>query len=90
MDLRRLLSEKIEKQIESWNAEIEAREAKARARHAEAEAEAADAELEKELWARVNELKEKVKQGRRYLDELVDAGDEKLERIKARVSDLFR
>lgn len=89
MDLSKLLREKIERQIDSWNAEIEAGEAKAKARLAEAESDAADAELEQEIWSRVNDLKEKVSQGRRYLDELVDAGDEKVGQVKNKVASLF-
>lgn len=89
MDLRKLLTDKIQKQLDSWNAEIDASEAKAKARYAQAEAEAADAELEKELWARVNELKKKVQSGREYLDDLKDAGAEKTEQIKRKVSDFL-
>ena len=89
MALRTLLKEKIEKQITSWNAEIEAAESKARARQAHAEAEAADAELEKELWGRVKELRAKVRQGRDYLADLADASEETAERIKAKLASLF-
>lgn len=89
MDLRKLLKDKIEKQLESWNAELEASEAKARARHAEAEADVADAELDKELWGRINDLKDRVAKGRRYLADLKDAGDEKAEQLKSKVSDLL-
>ena len=89
MELSKLLKDKIEKQIESWNAEIEAGEAKARARQAEAEAEAADAELESELWGRVKDLRDRVSQGRAYLEELAEAGDDKVQQIKTKVADLF-
>ena len=89
MDLRKLLKDKLEKQLESWNAEIESAEAKARAKHAEAEADAADAELEKELWTRVNELKEKAIRGRKYLADLKEAGDRKAEDLKKRVAELL-
>ncbi|MGD8978208.1 MAG: hypothetical protein PVG91_11435 [Gammaproteobacteria bacterium] len=88
MDLRKLLKDKLEKQLESWNAEIESAEAKARAKHAEAESEAADAELEKELWSRVNDLKDKASKGRQYLADLMDSGDRKLDEVKRKVSDL--
>ena len=55
----------------------------------EAEADAADAELEKELWTRVNELKEKAVRGRKYLADLKDAGDRKAEDLKKRVAELL-
>ena len=89
MDLRALLKERIEKQLASWNAEIESAEAQARARQAEAESEAADAELEMELWSRVRDLRDKVEEGRRYLGDLADAGEGQVEKIKARVASLF-
>ena len=89
MDLRKLLKDKLERQLESWNAEIESAEAKARAKHAEAESEAADAELEKELWSRVNELKDKASRGRKYLADLMDAGDRKAGEVKKKISDLL-
>jgi hypothetical protein len=89
MELKALIRDKIEKQIASWNAEIESAEAKARARHAEAQAEVADAELEKELWERANDLKEKVKASRKYLGDLADAGEEQAEKIRARFASLF-
>jgi len=89
MELGKLLRDKIERQLDSWNAEIESAEAKAKAKHAEAESDAAAAELEVELWGRVNDLKQKVKKGRKYLDDLVDAGDEKVDRIRKKASELF-
>lgn len=89
MELSKLLKEKIEKQIASWDAEIEAAETKARARQAEAESEAADAELEKELWGRVKDLKAKAAQGRKYLAELADAGEDKAEQLKSKIASFF-
>ncbi len=89
MDLSKLLKDKIEKQLDSWNAELEASEAKAKARLAEAQADAADAELDKELWGRINDLKEKVAQGRSYLADLMDASGDKAEQMKKKVSALL-
>lgn len=89
MDLRALLKEKIERQISSWNAEIESAEAQAKARQAEAESEAADAELEKELWSRVKDLRDKVEEGRRYLGDLADAGEDQVDKIKGKIASLF-
>ena len=45
MSFADLLKEKIEKQIESWSADLDAAEAKARAREVKAESAKADAEL---------------------------------------------
>jgi hypothetical protein len=89
MEISRLLKEKIDTQMASWNAEIEAAEAKAKARQAQAEAEAADAELDEAFWARVKDLRARVLEGRQYLAELADAGDEQAERIKKKLSSLF-
>jgi len=89
MELSKLLKEKIEKQISSWDAEIEAAESKAKARHAEAESDAAEAELETELWGRVKDLREKASQGRKYLAELADAGEDKAGEMKAKIASFF-
>ncbi len=89
MDLSKLLKDKIEKQLDSWNAELEASEAKAKARLAGAQADAADAELDKEVWGRINDLKDKVAQGREYLADLKDAGGDKAEQLKKKVSALL-
>lgn len=89
MALTDLLKEKLEKQLTSWDAELEAAQAKAKARQAEAEAEAADAELDEAIWSRVNELKDKLADGRRYLADLADAGEDKAEQVKAKVAALF-
>ena len=89
MALSALLKEKLEKQLTSWDAELEAAQAKAKARQAEAEAEAADAELDQAIWSRVNELKEKLADGRRYLADLADAGEGKAEQLSSRIAALF-
>jgi hypothetical protein len=89
MDLGTNLKEKLERKIDSWNAELEAAEAKAKARQARAESEAADAELETQLWGRVKALRERVRQGRAMLEQLADAGEDKAREIKAKVARLF-
>lgn len=89
MSLAELLREQLEKRIESWNTQIDAAEAKARARHAAAEADAASAELEQEMWNRAQDLREKVRQGRDYLDELARAGEDRAEQLKARLRELL-
>jgi hypothetical protein len=89
MSLADLLREQLEKRIESWNSQIDAAEAKARARQAEAEADASSAELEQELWARAQSLRERVNEGRAYLDELAQAGEDKTEQLKAKLRKLL-
>lgn len=82
MGLTDLLKDKIEKQLESWQADLDAAEVKARAREAKAEAEAADAKLEKEVLGKINELKEKIAQGSIYLEELLGGDDDRAEEIE--------
>jgi hypothetical protein len=89
MDLATRLREKLEKKIDSWNAELEAAEAKARARQAKAESEAADAELESELWGRVKELRERVREGRATLEQLADAGEDRARQIRSKIAKFF-
>ena len=89
MSLTDLLREQLEKRIESWNTQIDAAEAKARARQAEAEADASSAELEQELWARAQDLRAKVKEGKAYMDELAQAGEDKTEQLKAKLRQLL-
>ncbi len=89
MSLADLLREQLEKRIESWNSQIDAAEAKAKARQAKAEADASSAELEQELWAKAQDLRDKVNQGRAFLDELADAGEAHAEQLKAKLRQLL-
>ncbi len=89
MSLIDLLREKVEKQVAAVDEQLQAAEAEARAKKARAEADVAGAELEEELLGRVNELKDKLAQGQAYLQELADAGDDKIDEMKDRISRLF-
>jgi len=89
MALIELLKEQVEKRIESWNTQIDAAEAKARARQAAAEADASSAELEQELWAKAQDLRQKVDEGRAFLDELARAGEDRAEQLKAKLRKLL-
>ncbi len=89
MSLIDLLREKVEKQVAAVDEQLQAAEAEARAKKARAEADVAGAELEEELLGRVNELKDKLAQGQAYLQELADAGDDKIDEIKDRISRFF-
>lgn len=89
MSLIDLLREKVEKQLTAINEQLEAAEAEARARKARAEADVAGAELEQEVLTRVNELKDRLAEGQAYLRELADAGDEKADEIRKKVTRFF-
>ena len=88
MSLSDLLKEKIEKQIESWSADLEAAEVKARAKEARAEKDVADAQFEKEVLGKISDLKDKIAEGRAYLEELLGGDDETAERIKGKYDKL--
>jgi len=88
MSLAELLKEKIEKQLDSWNADLEAAEVKARAKEKKAELDAADAQFEQELLGKISDLKDKISEGRGYLAELLEAADEKAEEIKEKYANL--
>ena len=86
MSLIDLLKEKVEKQMAAYDEQLEAAQAKARARKAQAEADAAGADLEEQFLQQVNELKDKMAEGQAYLAELAEAGEDKAEQLKARLS----
>ena len=89
MSIADQLREKLAKQLAAADERLNAAQAQAKARKAQAEADAASAELEEELLGRINELKDKIAEGQTYLQELVDAGDDKAEEIRARIADFF-
>jgi len=89
MGLADSLKETIEKQMNAVSEKLAAAEAQAKAKKARAEADVAGAELEGELLGNLNELKEKLAKGQAYLEELAEAGDEKAEQIKAKISGFF-
>ena len=89
MSLVALLKQKIEKQMAAYDQQLEAAEAKARAKKAKAEADVAGADLEEQLLTQVNEIKDKMAEGKAYLQELSDAGEDKAEELKGKVSRFF-
>lgn len=89
MGITDLLRDKIEKQLAAMDERLEAAEAEAKARKAQAEADAAGAELQEELLGKVNDLKDRIARGQAYLAELADAGDEKAEDIRRKISRLL-
>ncbi len=88
MSIASLLREKIEKKVDSWSAELEAAEVKAKAKEARAESEAADAQLEQEILGKISALKDKIVEGRKYLEELLDDDDDKARELEKKVSEL--
>lgn len=86
MSLIDLLKEKIERQLAAYDEQLEAAQARAKADKARAQADVAGAELEEQFLVQVNELKDKVAEGREYLKELSDASESKAQEIKARVA----
>ena len=89
MSIVDLLREKIERQLAALDEQLAAAEAEAKAKKAQAQADVATAELEQELLTRVNELKEKLVEGRAYLQELADAGEEIAEQLRGRIAGFF-
>jgi hypothetical protein len=84
-----LLKDKLEKQLAAYDEQLEAAQAEAKARKAKAESDVAGAELEQQVLIRVNDLKDKMAEGRAYLQELADAGDEKAEELKSKIARFF-
>jgi hypothetical protein len=81
-----LLREKIERQMAAYDEQLEAAQAKAKAKRAQAEADVADAELEQQLLQDINDIKEKLAQGRAYLQEVAEAGEDKADAIRSKIS----
>ena len=88
MSLADLMKEKIEKQLDSWSADLEAAESKAKAKEAKAEKDAADAQLEKEILGKIGDLKDKISEGRAYLEELLGGDDDTAEKVKSKYDKL--
>ena len=89
MSLIDLLKEKIEKQMAAYDVQLEAAQAKAKAKKAKAESDAAGAELEQQFLAEVNDIKDKMAEGQVYLQELADAGEDKADEIKSKITSFF-
>lgn len=90
MSLADLMKEKIEKQLDSWGADLEAAESKAKAKEAKAEKDAADAQFEKELLGKIGDLKDKISEGRAYLEELLGGDDDTAEKVKSKYDKLSK
>jgi hypothetical protein len=88
MSLTDLLKDKIEKQLDSWGADLDAAEKKAKAKEAKADLDAADAQLEQDILGKVSELKDKISEGRNYLEELLGGDDDKAEEVEKKYSKL--
>jgi len=84
-----LLKEKVEKQMAAYDVQLEAAQAKAKAKKAKAESDAAGAELEQQFLAEVNDIKGKMAEGQAYLQELADAGEDKADEIKSKITSFF-
>lgn len=89
MSLIDLLKEKVEKQMAAYDVQLEAAQAKAKAKKAKAESDAAGAELEQQFLAEVNDIKDKMAEGQVYLQELADAGEDKADEIKSKITSFF-
>ena len=89
MSLIDLMKEKIEKQMAAYDEQLEAAQAKAKAKKAKAESDAAGAELEQQFLAEVNDIKGKMAEGQAYLQELADAGEDKADEIKSKITSFF-
>lgn len=89
MSLIDLLKQKVEKQMAAYDEQLEAAQAKARAKKAQAEADVAGADLEEQLLTQVNEIKDKMAEGKAYLQELSDAGEDRAEELKGKVARFF-
>jgi hypothetical protein len=89
LSISELLKDKLQKQLNALDEQLEAAEAKAKAKKASAEAEAAGAELEQELLVKINDLKERLAEGQLYLEELADAGEDRLDELKTRIAAFF-
>ena len=89
MSLIDLLKEKVEKQMAAYDEQLEAAQAKAKAKKAQAEADLAGADLEEQFLIQVNEIKEKMAEGRAYLEGLAEEGEDKAEEIKTKFAGFF-
>ena len=89
MKLIDLLKQKVEKQMAAYDEQLEAAQSKAKAKKAQAEADVAGADLEEQFLIQVNDIKDKMAEGRAYLKELTEAGEDKVEEVKAKFASFF-
>ena len=89
MALLDLLKEKIEKQLDAYDEQLEAAQADAKAKKAKAEADVAGAQLEEEFLSQINDLKDKIAEGQAYLNELAEAGEDTADELKAKLTGFF-
>ncbi len=90
MSLIDQIKEKIEKQMAAYDEQLEAAQAKAKAKKAQAQADAAGADLEEQVLTQINDIKDKMAEGRAHLKDLADAGEDKAEEIKAKAASFFQ
>lgn len=87
MSLKDSLLQKLETQSEKWSKQIDNLRSEADARIAEAQDEAAEAEVEREFAEKIKDLEGRVETARQELSNLRDAGEDKLQDLKARIDD---
>ena len=89
MSIASQLREQLEKQLALANERLNAAQAEAKAKKAQAEADMASAELEEEVLQTISDLRARVEQGQAYLQELLEAGDEKAGELRERLENFF-
>lgn len=82
MSLRESIANKLEAQINSWNKQLDYYKAKAEEEKAEAENQKADAEVKHDSIRLVEELKSNIRKAQSKLDEVKNASEDRLTKVK--------
>ena len=90
MSIKDNLINKLESQIDAWDKEIEAAKAEAEKKEAQAETEKASALLKEGIMDDVHSLQKKINAAKQKITEIRNAGEDRLDKFKAQISDWLK
>jgi len=90
MSMKDNLIKKLETQIDAWDKEIDAAKAKAEKKEAQAEAEKSDTHLKEEMMDNVRSLQANVDAAKKKIQEIQNAGEDRVEDFKAQIRDWLK
>ncbi|GAB6145489.1 hypothetical protein [Desulfocicer niacini] len=90
MSIKDNLISKLESQIDAWDKEIEAANAEAKKKEAQAETEKAGALLKQGIMDNVHSLQDKIDYANRKINEIRNAGEDRLDEFKSQINDWLK
>ena len=90
MSMKDNLIKKLETQIDAWDKEIDAAKAKAEKKEAQAEAEKSDTRLKEEMMDNVRSLQSNIDTAKKKIQEIRNAGEDRVDDFKAQLRDWLK